>query len=60
MKTKSNTIKVELTPDEDELIHAIRNWIKSYPNGKPELLWYAQELFDKMVDMPKEEIEFPI
>jgi len=59
MKTKQKKIKLEVTPEEDELIHAIRNYIKSFPNGEPQLLWYAQELFDKMIDMPKDEIEFP-
>ncbi len=60
MKKKSKFIKMEVTSDEEELLHAIRNWVRSYPNGKPELLWYVQELFDKMIDVPKETYEFPL
>ena len=47
-----NTMKV--TEEERELIEAIRNLQKSYPNGYPQLLWYCQELFDKMIDLPKD------
>jgi hypothetical protein len=43
-------IKCYLTEDERDLIEAIRNFRKSYPNGYPELLWYVQELFDKLID----------
>lgn len=41
-------MKKELTNEEAELIEAIRNHKRSYPNGYPQLLWYAQELFDEM------------
>ena len=41
-------MKVDLTEQEEELIAAIRNYRKSFP----ELLWYAQRLFDEMVDLP--------
>ncbi|MBQ5574913.1 MAG: hypothetical protein IIT37_02570 [Bacteroidales bacterium] len=44
---------MDVTPDEEELIAAIRNYCKTYPDGYPELLMYAQRLFDIMVDMPK-------
>ena len=40
MKQKLETLKV--TPDELDLIMAIRNYNKSFPDGYPELLWYAQ------------------
>ena len=57
---KKKLIRLAVTQEEEELIRAIRNWIISYPNGEPQLLWYAQELFDKMVDMPKDaDFEFP-
>ena len=57
---KKKLIKLEVTEEEEELIKAIRNRILSYPHGEPQLLWYAQELFDKMVDMPKDaDFEFP-
>ena len=46
-------IRMDVTPDEAELITAIRNYCKTYPDGYPELLMYAQRLFDIMVDMPK-------
>lgn len=41
------TMKKELTK-EDELIEAIRMYKRSFPNGYPRLLWYAQELFDEI------------
>ena len=39
----------QITPEEEDLIMAIRNYNKSFPDGYPELLWYAQELFDNML-----------
>lgn len=47
--------KIELTEIEAELIYAIRNYRASFPNGYPELLWYAQQLFDKLTDLPEED-----
>ena len=44
------SIKIELTETEADLIAAIRNYVKSYPNGYPELLDYAQRLFDELID----------
>ena len=46
-------ITIKVSQDEEELIKAIRNYCDSYPNGYPELLDYAQDLFDRMTDMPK-------
>ncbi|MCQ2280826.1 MAG: hypothetical protein MJZ49_08525 [Bacteroidales bacterium] len=43
------TEKMEVTPEERELIEAVRNYNSSYPNGHPRLLLYAQELFDNMI-----------
>lgn len=40
-----------LTETEADLIEAARNYVKSYPDGHPELLWYAQELFDEIVEV---------
>ncbi|MBO1363047.1 hypothetical protein JHU38_04520 [Prevotella sp. A2931] len=54
MKQKRETTKIEVTPEEQDLIEAIRNYCNSYPNGYPELLEYAQDIFDRMTDMPKE------
>jgi hypothetical protein len=42
--------KVLLTEAEKDLIEAIRNYKKTYPDGHPELLWFAQELFDRLID----------
>lgn len=42
---------MELTDNEKELILAIRNYKKSYPNGHPNLLFYAQQLFDELIDV---------
>ena len=44
--------KVLLNDAELELIEAIRNVRLSYPNGYENLLWYAQQLFDELVEMP--------
>ena len=46
--------KVLLTIEELELIEAIRNVRRAYPNGYDELLYYAQQLFDELVEMPPE------
>jgi hypothetical protein len=50
---RQQKIRIEVTPEEEELIAAIRNYCKTYPDGYPELLIYAQRLFDIMTDMPK-------
>jgi len=43
------TIRLDLSEREVDLIEAIRNYVKSYPDGYPELLDYAQRLFDILV-----------
>lgn len=45
--------QVILSEEEMELIEAIRNVQKAYPNGYDELVWYAQAIFDDLVDLPK-------
>ena len=45
-----NMLKIEVTELEADLISAIRNHVRSYPNGYPKLLDFAQRLFDKLVD----------
>ena len=52
MKKKELTIKV--TEEEFELLEAIRNYNRSYPDGYPQLIWFAQELFDNMLRQPYE------
>lgn len=42
--------KIELTEKEEELIRAIRNYQKSFPNGYPQLLYYIQHLVDELTD----------
>lgn len=37
-------MKKEITKEEDELIEAIRNYKRAYPNGSVNLLHYAREL----------------
>lgn len=44
--------KIKLTEKEEELIMAIRNYQKSYPNGYPQLLYYIQQLVDELTDLP--------
>lgn len=53
MKEKRN-INLKVTESEEELILAIRNYCESFPNGHPDLLIYAQEMFDRMTMMPKD------
>ena len=47
-------IFIEVSEQEEELLAAIRNYNKSFPDGYPELLWYAQRLFDNMLRQPYE------
>lgn len=51
MKRKTE-IKLSVTTEEEELIKAIRNYQDSFPNGYPELLDYAEDLFQRLVDLP--------
>lgn len=48
---KEKTIKMQVTAEEEELIMAIRNYREAYPNGHPRLLYYAEQLFNKMTDL---------
>lgn len=41
---------LDLNDDELNLIEAIRNLRRAYPNGYENLLYYAQECFDVLVD----------
>ncbi len=52
---KKQKFKMELSFEEKELIESIRNYCHSYPNGYPQLLEYAQDLFDRITDMPKDD-----
>ena len=54
MKEKRK-FKMKLSFEEKELIESIRNYCNSYPNGYPQLLEYAQDLFDRITDMTKDE-----
>lgn len=51
---KKKLIKMVVTEQEEELIMAIRNYVKSFPRGYPQLLYYATKLFEIMTDMPKD------
>ena len=44
--------KIKLTEKEEELIIAIRNYQKSFPNGYPQMLYYIQQLVDELTDLP--------
>ena len=44
--------KIELSEKEEELIRAIRNYRRSYPNGYPQMLYYIQQLVDELTDLP--------
>lgn len=43
---------IKLTEKEEELIMAIRNYRRSYPNGHPQMLYYIQQLLDELTDLP--------
>lgn len=45
-------INMNLTLEEADLVEAIKNYRRSFPNGHPQLLYYAQQLFDILTDMP--------
>ncbi|MDE7166600.1 MAG: ArsR family transcriptional regulator [Bacteroidaceae bacterium] len=47
-------IIIEVSEQEEELLAAIRNYNKSFPDGSPELLWYAQRCFDNILRQPYE------
>ena len=55
IKIEKQKFKMELSFEEKELIESIRNYCNSYPNGYPQLLEYAQDLFDRITDMPKDD-----
>ena len=42
--------KIKLTENEFDLIMAIRNYKRSYPNGYPEIRWYIERLFNELLD----------
>ena len=42
-------ITKELTEQEDELIEAIRNYRRAYPNGSKELEYYVRMLLDEVL-----------
>lgn len=39
----------EITNEENELIEAIRNYKRAYPNGRKELLHYAVIVFEEII-----------
>lgn len=49
---KRSKERIKLTEKEEELIRAIRNYRKSYPNGHPQFLYYIQQLVDELTDLP--------
>lgn len=46
--------KVKLNEKEYDLIMAIRNYGKSYPDGYPEIRWYIERLFNELIDEAEE------
>jgi len=44
--------RIRLNEKEEELIRAIRNYRKSFPNGYPQLLYYIQQIVDELTDLP--------
>lgn len=50
LKEMEKKKQIDVTEKEADLIAAIRNYVKSYPDGYPRLLDYAQRIFDELVD----------
>lgn len=46
-------IMEKLSDKEEELIAAIRNYRRGYPDSYPNLLYYAQQIFDELTDLPE-------
>lgn len=42
-------MKKEITNEENDLLEAVRNYKRAYPNGSRELLRYAVVLFEEMI-----------
>lgn len=49
VQKESDMEKVKLTEKEFDLIMAIRNYGKSYPDGYPEIRWYIERLFNELM-----------
>lgn len=45
---------LKLTDKEFDLIMAIRNYGKSYPDGYPEIRWYIERLFNELMGEAEE------
>ena len=50
-------IKAILSEKEFDLIEAIRNHKKSYPNGSPEIRWYIEKLFNELIAEAENDME---
>lgn len=48
-KNQRDMVKTSLTEKEFDLIEAIRNYKKSYPNGYPEIRWYIEKIFNELM-----------
>lgn len=44
--------KIKLSEKEEDLIRAIRNYRRSYPNGYPQMLYFIQQLVDDLTELP--------
>ena len=44
--------ELKLSDKEEELIAAIRNYRRGLPDSYPNLLYYAQQIFDEPTDLP--------
>lgn len=50
-------VKTSLTEKEFDLIEAIRNYKKSYPNGYPEIRWYIEKIFNELMAEAENEMD---
>ena len=50
VKFKNNTNMVkEITEQENDLLEAMRNYKRAYPNGSKQLEYFARMLFEEMM-----------
>lgn len=56
-KQRKDMIKALLSEKEFDLIEAIRNYKKSYPNGYPEIRWYIEKLFNELIAEAENDME---
>lgn len=47
---KETVITMQVSDKEADLLELMRDYVRSYPNGHPQLLYEAQKMFDELID----------